>query len=735
MSTAVQAAYRDLPNLIRDANLIPAWSLDGQRLGFLSGPADERQAWSVDLATGIRTPLLDVQRTRDAIQAATGITPAGRGLPFEAFAFVGPTMIAFAIGADRFMLDFGAYFVIRPPAPSMLDTMLGISPEARGTPRVFRRSLPMVGQVDAYELMSPDAKQLLSIQNYNVSLRSTYDGRAQALTTDGTREVEWTFDWAFPGMPAVANWSPSGDRIAVYKVDNRGVPEVSSLHQLGDFEKTTRYYYPRAGGVLETYRLFVLDVAGNAPIEIQLGDTRDSYPVFASWLPDGSALVVLQMSRDCRRIDVLAACASTGAVRKLFSEESRSFVRIHHDVYFNRKLDCTLTPDGQSILWLSERDGWKHLYRYDLQGKLLAQLTSGEWPVVGVERVIGDHVYFTAHIDSRRPYDLHLCRVPLGGGAVEQLTEGEGVHRISFAPNGETFLDTYSSVKNPPLTALRRIDGRLLNGELLRADIAPLLAVGYAESEEFCVKAADGQTDLWGVMYKPHDFDPAKKYPVVEWIYGGPQITIAEHGFPALPGRANYGMKLAQIGCIAIMLDARGTPERSKAFHDTATQDFYGTVVEDHAAAIRQLAERHSFIDIQRVGVTGGSWGAYFGLRCAIEQPEIYKAAAVFAPGFDVLSCVLYECYLGFPKSNPDGYRRADLYPMVPRLQSALMIGGGTADHATWADAIKMTEALIRAGKDHDFVALPEQVHGFGSVHDDYLNRKTAEFFRRHLGF
>lgn len=735
MSAAVREAYKDLSKLIRDASPIPAWSPDGQTLGFVSGAPDERQAWRVDLANGEKTPLLDVQRLRQALKAATGLTPPGQGLPFEAFGFAAPRMIAFAIGADSFMVDLDSYYVIRPPAPNPIDTFLGTSQQARATPSKFKRSLPMVGLVDAYEVMSPNGKNLLSIQDYNVSLRSTYDGRTQALTTDGTREIEWNIDWAFPGTAPVVNWSPQGNRVAAYRIDNRGVAEVSSVHPLGDFEKTTRYYFPKPGGVLERYQLFVLDLAGRAPVEIQLGDTRDSYPAFVSWRPDGSELIVLQMSRDCRCIELMAADATTGAVRTLFREESKTFVRIHHDIYFNRKPGCTLTPDGRHLLWLSERDGWMHLYQYDLQGHLVAQLSAGEWPVNAVERVIGGHVYFTARRDQQRPCDLHLCRVPLGGGAVEQLTEGEGIHRISFAPNGETFLDTFSSVSQPPVTALRRTDGTLLNAELLQADIAPLQAVGYTAAEEFCVKAADGETDVWGVMYKPHDFDPAKKYPVIEWIYGGPQITIADHGFPALPGRAGIGMKLAQLGCIAVMLDARGTPERSKAFHDTAAQDFYGTVTEDHAAAIRQLAERYAFIDLDRVGVTGGSWGAYFGLRCLIDQPDLYKAAVVFAPGFDPYGCVLHECYLGFPQSNADGYRRADLFSKVAQVQGALMLVGGTADHATWGDAIKMAEALIRAGKDHDFVALPEQVHGFGSVHDDYRERKAADFFRRHLRF
>lgn len=735
MSAAVYEAYRNLPALVRDSVLVPAWSFDGKSVGFVSGPPDERQAWKVDLATGAKSLLVDVKRLRDAIKTATGSTPAGRGVPFEAFGYAGPTMIAFAIGADQFMLELESCHATRLPAPSMLDTFFGHSVQARTTPRTFKRSLPLVGQIDAYEVLSPDGKLFLSVQDYNLSVRATYDGRSRRLTADGTRENEWTFDWAMPGTPPVANWSPQGTRIAAYRVDNRGVPELSCVHHLKDYEETTRFYNTKAGGVLERYSLFVLDTAGNPPVEIQLGDTRDTYPVFGAWLPDGSGLVVFRMSRDCKRVDLFVANAATGEVRKLLTEEGDTFQRIQHDIYYNRKLGLSLTPDGQHVLWLSERDGWKHLYEYDLQGRLVAQLTSGEWAVETVEKVLGGHVYFTARHDAKRPYDVHLCRVPLGGGKIERLTQGEGVHRVQFSPDGQCLLDTWSSVAQPPVTALRKIDGTTVNPEIHKADIQPLLDVGYTAPEEFCVKAADGKTDLWGVLYKPHDFDPSKKYPVVEWIYGGPQITIADHAFGAMPGRGNIGLRMAQLGCIAVMLDARGTPERSKAFHDAAAKDFQGVVAADHAAAIRGLAERYPFVDVNRVGVTGGSWGAYFAFRCVVEQPEIYKAAACFAPGFDPYSSVLYECYLGFPQTNPDGYRKADVFALAPRLTSPLLLACGTSDHSTWPDAIKMTEALIRAGKPHEFVVLPEQGHGFGTTHDDYLDAKKAEFFRRHLAF
>ncbi len=737
---AVVMAYNDLGTLISDASLMPSWSPDGSALGFVSGPRDQRQAWRVDLATGKKSPLLDVAVLRQALLDASGLTPPGKGVPFEHFAFIAPNMIAFAVGSDRFSYDIAGGRAYLAPTASMLDTYLGLSVEARTTPRPFKRSMPLVDPVDAYEIPSPDGQWLLSIQDHNLSLRATVDGRSLPLTSDGTREVEWNLDWTNPlyvlmglGVPAT-NWSPQGNRIAAYRVDYRGVPQAKQVHYLKPHDEVVNRYFCKAGSVLEKLSLFVLDVRGRSTVEIQLGDTRDKYPCFAGWLPDGSEVLVFLMSRDCRRVDIYAANAVTGATRLLFTEEGPTFVRIHHDIYYGRKTGLTLTPDGKHLLWTSERDGWKHIYQYDLNGKLVAQLTKGEWAACDVSRVVGNDVYFTAHSNPQRPYDVHLCKVPLGGGTMQVLTEGDGKHVCMIAPDGKTFIDTHSTPSTAPVTALRRTDGALLNAEISKADISKLEKIGFTAPEQFSVKAADGQTDLWGVIYKPYDFDPNRKYPVVEYIYGGPQVALAEHGFTGAASMSRLGLSIAQYGYICVVLDARGTPERSKAFHDTCYGNFSGTMTADHAAALRALGAKHSYMDLTRVGIAGGSWGGYSAFRCLAEQADLYKAAVALAPGFDPMSCVLYECYLGLPQDNPEGYRKADLYPMAAQLKGELMIAGGTSDHATWTDAMKMSEALIRAGKLHQFVVLPEQYHGFDSVHQDYFFRSLAVFFDQHLG-
>lgn len=727
-----------LASLVKGGRILPAWSPDDKLLAFVDGPSEQRRAWLVDLATGNKSELAENGRLREAIAQATGETPAGRGVPFAYLTFVGPRTIATQVGEHSLIIDLDSLSVIKPPAEDLVDVALGLSVSARTAPRDYWRTQPLVDPGKQRETLSPDGRLLISTRNGNIVLRDSYDGRETLLTTDGTPEHEWRFDTCNPELEIVGlavpvtNWSPDGKRLAAYKVNNAGVAQAPQVHYLKRQDEIVLRYHGKAGGVLERYTLHLLDVFGQPQVTIDLGDTTDTYPCFAGWLPNSSEILIFRMSRDCRRVDVLAANAQTGEVRELFSEISDTFVRIHHDVYFGRKLGLWLTPDGQKILWLSERDGWQHLYAYDLDGRLLGQLTSGSWAVDSVKRIDDQHVWFTARHDSARPYDQHLCRVPLCGGEVERLTEGSGQHSPIFSPGGEAFVDTQSTPAEPPTSVLRRSDDGAVLTELSKTDITGLKSIGWTPPEQFTVTAADCETKLWGTMYFPHDFDPSKCYPVVEYVYGGPQLAVVPHGWDDGP-LAKYARAIAQLGYITVMLDGRGTPGRSKGFHDAIYRNFAGVLAADHASAIIQLAERYDFFDSSRVGVTGTSWGGYSSVRLLADRPDVYKAAAATAPGLDPYSSVLYECYMGLPQMNQQVYEAADLMLRAGDIEGELLLACGTSDHATWSDAMKLSEALIRAGKDHDFVPLPEQYHRPDSVHASFLWSKIAKFFDKNL--
>lgn len=726
--------YDDFHALITGGTITPAWSPDGKSLAFLEGSAENRRGWIVDLATGDITPLVgDVPALREAIREATGETPAGRGLPFAHIAFTAARHLTAAVGTAEVIIDLDSGAVTKQPEDSFADMYLGASETARRTPRKFLRTQPLTDPVPALEVAAPDGAFLASTDGGNVIVRSTVSGRPVPLTTDGTPEHEYRFDLADPMLTTVGmafpvcNWSPDGSRLAVYKIDNRGVHRAPQVHYLQREDEVVHRYHGQAGGPLERTTLHVLDVYGRPAVQLDLGDTTDTYPVHAAWLPDGTQLVVFVLSRDCRRIDLLLADARTGATRPIFSEEGKTFLRMHHDVYFGRKLGLFLTPEGTHLLWLSERSGWKHLYLYDLDGTLVRQLTDGDWPVDYVHRVDTRYVYITAHLDQGRPYDTHLAKVPLAGGPIEWLSTEPGVHAMMFAPNGTALIDTWWTPDQAPRSVLRRDDGSLL-GELSTADTTGLT---WTPPQQFTVTAADGETSLWGVMYFPTDFDETEQYPLIEYVYGGPQIAISAHAFLGAFNQA--ALALAQLGYITVVLDGRGTPGRSKAFHDIVFGDWTTGIVSDHAAAVQQLKDRHTFLSAAKVGVIGHSWGGYSAFRLAAERPDVYTAAVSSAPGFDPYSSVLYECYLGLPQSNRAAYQKAETYPLAQGMQAAFLLACGSSDHATWTDSMKMSEALIRAAKEHEFVVLPEQIHGFDSTHDAYFWRKVASFFGTHL--
>jgi len=729
---------RDFPSLTTGGQITPAWSPDGKSLAFVDGRPGERRAWLVDLASGDKTELADVKLLRERIREATGEAPSGTGVPFAYLAFAGPRTIATQVGEHALAIDLDTVTVTKMPGDDLLDTYLGLSVTARTAPRDYWRTGPLIDPVKEQETVSPDGRFLVSTRDGNLVLRSSYDGRETLLTTNGTPEHEWRFDiyrtmLELLGMAVpVTNWSPDGTKLAAYRVDNAGVAQAPQVHYFKRHDEVVQRYHGKAGGILERYTLHILDVHDKPEVTIDLGDTTDTYPCFAGWLPDGSEVLVFRMSRDCRRVDVLAADAETGAVRELFSETGETFLRIHHDVYFGRKIGLWLTPDGQQILWLSERDGWQHLYAYDLQGKPLGQLTSGAWAVDAVKRIDDNHVWFTARHDQERPYDQHLCRVALSGGEVQRLTTGAGVHNPVFAPHGDVFIDTSSTPDQPPASVLRSSTDGAEVAELSRADTTALEALGWVAPEQFTVTAADGETELWGTMYFPHDFDRSKSYPVVEYVYGGPQIAVSPHSWDSV--FAKTARAIAQLGYVTVLLDGRGTPGRSKAFHDVVYGNFAGALVDDHATAIQQLAERHTFFDGDRVGVAGHSWGGYSAVRLLADRPDVYRAAMSSAPGYDPYSSVLYECYLGLPQHNKAAYDAANVLELAGQIEGALMIVCGTSDHATWSDAMKMSEALIRAGKDHDFVPMPGQYHGYDSDHDAFVWRKAAAFFSAQLG-
>jgi dipeptidyl aminopeptidase/acylaminoacyl peptidase len=459
-----------------------------------------------------------------------------------------------------------------------------------------------------------------------------------------------------------------------------------------------------------------------------------------AWRPDGSELLIARYNRVMSQVEIQAVNAHTGSVRTVLTETSVTFIAHHHEVLWGNETGFTLLPDGSGFIWNSERSGWDHLYHYDMEGRLIRQLTDGSWRVKEVIRVdlASGCVYFTGHGDEHRPYDTHLYRVGLDGNGLAQLTQGKGQHVIALSPSGKYFTDTYSAVDIPPSTVLRAVDGTLLR-TLEEADVSALHAIGWIPSSEYVVKAADGVTDLWATVHFPYNWNPKEKYPVVEYIYGGPQSLVRPLDFgdqpkqPAFTLEENFNRALAQLGFVVVTLDGRGTPGRSKAFQDTVYKKFGQFEIADHAAALRELGERLPCLDLDRVGVWGWSWGGQFAFRCLTQAPALYKVGVCGWPALDLQRMMLYEAYLGMPQENTALYRAADPFALAPKLQGKLLLVGGMNDPSTQADLFKMSECLIRLGKQHLAMSYPNCGHGAVGKTAEYNVELKKRFFLEHL--
>ena len=736
--------YLEIGSLVTGGRVTPNWLADGTGFWFAEGGPENTVLIQVDRA-GQRRPLLDVARVREAFRTALGRELPYRGLPFETFVPRADGRLQVTFEGRSYALDTVANRVARLPRNSYVDDVYQLSDEARFTPRPFQMPRYLVPDATTMEVLSPDRRQFVSIQNGNLVLRSTADGRYDPLTRDGTPDFGWTTEaprvalkaGGVIGMVALDPWSPDGTMLYAARLDRRQVEVNPRQHFLKRNDEVVPIRVVRAGGALDEYQPHVVSVLSKETVPLDVGPTRDRFFNLIGWRPDGSEVILARYERDFRRMDLLACRPVPKACRVVVSDTASTFVAVQHEVIYYGNTGVSLLPDGSGILMFSTRSGWRQLYHYDFDGRLVAQLTRGEYPALSVEAVDPKArvVYYSAHSDPKRPYDVHIMRVPLNGGPATQLTEEPGQHEAIFSPSMATFVDIHSAVDRPVVSDLRSNDGRRL-GRLGTMDVSALKAVGWTPPEEFTVKAADGVTDLWGVMYKPADFDPAKKYPVLEWIYGGPQIVWCARNFSAPEMKQQAAAQaLAQLGYVVVCLDARGTPERSKAFQDVVFKAWGVNEIKDHAGAIRQLGARHRFMDLDRVGIYGHSWGGYFTVAALAQAPDLYKAGVASSPGFDPYDAVIYEPYLGgIPgPGNKAAYDRATAFNWAPSLKGKLMLVAGTNDNSVLTSTMKMAHALIEAGVDHEFVVLPEQYHGYGTRFENYFLRKKADFFARWL--
>ncbi|MET9631334.1 DPP IV N-terminal domain-containing protein [Lentzea sp. NPDC006480] len=613
-------------------------------------------------------------------------------------------------GADR------RFYVVDPASGTR-------SPDFDPTPFIAPPGNPL-------EVSSPDGKFAVSRRGQDLWARSGDD--SWALTTDGAPDHGYGYGpaamsystlmrkFGLPHMPPALAWSPDSAKVLAHRTDERNVRQTY-LHESRPADgsapvlRPQRYAYP-GDTDMPLAELVVFDLAAGTMVRAQCDPLLmpEFSPIMAGWAwwsEDSSAVYFLSRPRDQHSLSLNRMDASSGEVTVVLTETGTNRVGPNQFMY-GMPIVRVLADE---VLWFSQRDGWGHLYRYDLHtGALLGQVTSGSWLVREILHVDETTVYFTASgLVAEDPYRRTVCAVGLDGTGFRLVTDDLMDHVVTVSPDGRYFVDSASTVDTPPVSTVRDWSGRVLVS-LERADISRLLRTGWTAPERFCVKAADGVTDIYGVLYKPRGFDPSVRYPVVDSVYPGPQVTRVDPCFD--PGGMGMDAEpLAALGFVVVAVDGRGTPGRSKAFLDES----YGRLsdagrLEDHVAALEQLAGSRPWMDLSRVGVMGHSGGGFAAGRAMLAFPETYHAGVALSGSHDnrYIGLGWAESCDGF--SNPEAWARASNIELADRLAGKLLLVHGELDDTVHPDhALRLADALIAAGKDFELLIVPGAEHLF----------------------
>jgi len=718
--------YNTTP-LVFGASGRPGWMANG-RFWYEVPRENGPEFLVVDPAKGgVRTPAFGHARLAAALSSASGTQLEGGRLPFQAIDLSDDgKSVSFSATGKRWKCTLDNY---RCAADS---------------------SQP------ANAALSPDKKRAAFIRDYNLWVSEIATGSETQLTTDGVKDFGYATDnagWTKSDRPILL-WSPDSRKIATFQQDQRGVGEMYLVNTTVGHPKLEAWKYPLPGDdVVTTIQRVVIDVDSKRVTRLKIAPDqhrstlcdhvacRGSEWVDVQWSPDGSRLAFVSTSRDHKQERLREADAATGDVREV-AEESVPTQYESGD----GKANWQVLYKSNQYLWYSERTGWGHLYLHDWKtGKPTAAITSGEWLVRQVLRVDEKErvIYFLAagREKGRDPYFSHLYRVNFDGTGLKLLTPENAHHDVSVSPSGAPsgaasccFVDSYSTPDVPPMSVLRDLDGKLI-ATLEKADISKLQATGWKPPVPITVKARDGKTDLYGLLFQPTNLDPARKYPIVNHIYPGPQGgSVGSRSFSAARGDAQA---LAELGFIVIEIDGMGNPTRAKSFHDAYYADLGDNTLPDQIAGMKQIAERYRYVDLDRAGIYGHSGGGFAAADAMFRYPDFFKVGISEAGNHDNREYEddwgeRYQGLLTKETGGKTNYDEQANQSLAGNLKGHLLLAHGTMDsNVPPYNTLLVVDALIKANKDFDLIMLPNRNHGFGN--EPYMVRRRWDYFVRYL--
>ena len=691
-------------DLVYKTKITPHWFADNTRFWYRNDLRKGKEFILIDVEKSTRKPAFDHAKLAESLSKAAGKKYSAGDLPFDSIRF----------SEDGKSINFN----IEPRWKCNLTTYECTKitdAEDNG-----HRRRPDRREEKTASSRSPDGKWEIFYKDHNLHIRSTDDKKEFRLSHDGAEQHYY----------ASAKWSPDSKMIVAYRKtdgDNKMVYLIESAPKETGRAKLQSHQYDLPGDKLPSYQMSLFYVETKEQTKVETEPTDFGGAPRPRWDKDCSSFTFKRTDRGHQRMRIIRVDAGTGKTKTIIDERSETFintwwggVREHY------------TEDQTEIIWPSERDGWKHLYLYDAKtGKLKNQITKGKWVVRSLLKADEETrtVEFTAsgRNGDQDPYLIHYYRINFDGTHMVALTEGNGNHSIDYSPDRKHYIDTYSRVDMPPVHELRRTsDGKLIC-KLEDADASKLLETGWKTPEPFVAKARDGKTDIWGVIFRPGNFDANKKYPVIEKIYAGPHGSFVPKSWKSY----HSALAVAETGFIVVQIDGMGTNNRGKAFHDVCWKNVGDAGFADRILWIKAAAKKYPFMDICRVGIYGTSAGGQSSTAALLFHPEFYKVGVSSCGCHDnrMDKASWNEQWMGYPVGPH--YAEQSNITNANKLQGKLLLLVGELDRNVPPESTyRLLDALIKANKDFDLLVLPGKGHTDGGP---YGMRKRRDFFVKHL--
>ena len=704
----------DLAKSVEPADIRPVWIKDSDQFWYQK-PGRDTEFVLFDTAKSTRSAAFDQTKLAQELSKAMGKQVRANHLPFTSFEFVEKnTAIRFEAEAQRWTCNLSTYKCTGEKLP-------------RG------------------QRVSPDGNWSAYVEHYNLYVKNLSTGTVAQLTSDG--EKFWEYATPLPSSdflvregsdearePAEVFWSPDSNKLVTYRIDARNAGRFTTLQFVPPGQlrpKAFTYIYPLPGEVMPTAQPIIFDVHTLARTNIQT-DPLEIYfqggPDF-DWYKDSKRIHYEFASRGYKHLEFREVDAETGKQRAIVQEEDKNYVDPGETQF-------ELINEGAELLLTSERDGWNHIYLYDGKtGNLKNQVTKGSWVVRRIVKVDekARQIYFLAggREKDEDPYLTHLYKINFDGSAIQLLTPENASHTASVSPDNKFFVDSYSRADLPGESVLRKTSDGSIVQVLEKTDASSWQKTGWKVPEPFKGTSADGKTDVYGLIWRPSNFDASKKYPVIEQIYTGPQGFFVPKTFAAANSGRRGLQSVAELGFIVVMVDGRGTTGRSREFHEFSYHNL-GGAFDDHVALIKQMAAKYPYMDLDRVGIYGTSAGGYAAAHAALVHPEFYKVCVSISGDHDARLDKAWwnELYQGYPVGKD--YAEQSNITLADKLKGHLLLVHGDVDNnVNPVETMRFVDALIKANKNFDMLLVPNMYHGEGR--NFYLVRRRWDYFVQHL--